>query len=89
MRAGDGESTSIGRAKGREHGGYCFFGGEGKGAEDVGELGLGQGIEVGDLGIEFGAEAGAAGGRAFAVRAVRGARVENFLQQVVETNLGG
>jgi hypothetical protein len=45
----------------------------------VGELGLGQGAEVGDSGVDFGAEFGAAFGRAFAVRAVRGARAEDFV----------
>ena len=48
------------------------------------ELGLGQAVEVRNLGVDFCAETGTAFGCTFAMCAMRGARAEDFLQQVVE-----
>jgi hypothetical protein len=39
---------SLGGAEGGERGGFHGLGDEGEGTEDVGELGLGQGVEVSD-----------------------------------------
>jgi hypothetical protein len=68
-------------AVGFEGGLFGGFGDDGEGAEDMGEFGFGEVIQMGDDAVEFGAEFGALG---FVGYAIFMATQSDFLGEVVE-----